>query len=266
MRVAACLLALTCLGSPAAAENGGSGSAPTYSSASIVNSATNASGPLAPNTIASLYGQNLSWTTRAVSADDVRQGSLPTMLAGTGVWVLINNVPAPLYFVSPTQINLLIPGNLLPGDAWLQIVRDGRAGPKVRLRLREAAPALYLLDESTAIAVRPDGSVATVNNPARPGEIVVLYGTGFGPTRPGFPPGALAPFAAELEKRDEFGLWLDGVPVAPEDLLYVGVTPGFAGLYQINLRLPAHVGPRPEIRIAAAGIPSPAGVYLPVRP
>jgi len=264
MRVAACLLALLSLGSPAAAENGGSGSAPTYSSASIVNSATNATGPLAPNTIASLYGQNLSWTTRAVSADDLRQGSLPTMLTGTGVWVLINNVPAPLYFVSPTQINLLIPGNLVPGTAYLQIVRDGRAGPKVRLRLREAAPALYLLDEATAIAVRPDGSVATADNPARPGEIVVLYGTGFGPTRPDFPPGALAPFAAELEKKSEFSLWLDGAPVAREDILYAGVTPGYAGLYQINLRLPGGVAPRPEIRIVAAGIPSPAGVYLPV--
>ncbi len=266
MRVAACLLALACLGSRAAAENGGSGSAPTYSSASIVNSATNASGPLAPNTIASLYGQNLSWTTRAVSADDLRQGSLPTMLTGTGVWVLINNVPAPLYFVSPTQINLLIPGNLLPGTVHLQIVRDGRAGPKVRLRLREAAPALYLLDETTAIAVRPDGSVATADNPARPGEVVVLYGTGFGPTRPDFPPGVLAPFAAELEKRDEFSLWLDGAPVVAENVLYAGVTPGFAGLYQINLRLPEGIAPRPEIRIVASGVLSPPEVHLPAAP
>lgn len=266
MRVRLGVVVLVALAVALPAAGAGESGAPYYSAASFVNSADNLSAVLAPNTIATLYGESLSWTTKAVSPLDLRGGSLPVVLAGTGVWVLLNNMPAPLYYVSPKQINLLVPGNLTPGPASLRVVRDGWAGPEVRLLLEEAAPALYLLDGRAAIATRADGSVVTSANPARPGEVVVLYATGLGPTKPDFVPGTLPDRAAPLARPNEFRVWLNGSAAPPGSVLYAGVAPGFAGLYQINLALPEGIGASPEIRVSVGAAMSAAGVILPAGP
>lgn len=239
--------------------------APTYSAASIVNNANNLSGALAPNTIVTLYGENLAYTTRALVPGDLTTGRIPTALPGTGVRVLIRNVPAGIYFVSPTQINLLVPCNLVPGDATLQLVQDGRAGPEVHIRLRSAAPALYQLDPETVIAMKSDGTVATTENPARPGEVIVLYATGLGEVTPPLGPGEIPRTPAVLARLSETNLFLDGAPVDPKAILYAGVTPGFAGLYQINLRLPETAPDHPEVRLAVGEEVSAPGVYVPVQ-
>ncbi|HBY61821.1 MAG TPA: hypothetical protein DEH78_18525, partial [Solibacterales bacterium] len=117
---------------------------PTYTAAGLVNAATNLPGPLAPNTIASLYGSGLAWGTRAITAEDIRAGYLPTRLIGSGATVQVARIAAPLYYVSPTQINLLVPSSLEPGDYVLQTTLDGRAGPEVKVTLQPAAPGLFL--------------------------------------------------------------------------------------------------------------------------
>jgi uncharacterized protein (TIGR03437 family) len=239
--------------------------APSYSAASIVNNANNLSGALAPNTIVTLYGENLAYTTRALVPGDLTTGRIPTALPGTGVRVLIRNVPAGIYFVSPNQINLLVPSNLVPGDATLQLVQDGHAGPEVRIRLRSAAPGLYQLDPETVIAMKSDGTVATADNPARPGEVIVLYATGLGEVSPPLAAGEIPRAPASLKRLSEFNVFLDGAPVDPGRVLYAGVTPGFAGLYQINLHLPETAPDHPEVRVAAGEEISGPGVYLPVQ-
>src|SRR5215472_6971027 len=80
---------------------------PYYTSESIVNAADNQSGGLAPNTIATMYGTGLAYTTKAITNADIHDGMLPTVLPGTGVRVLIGGLPAIIYFVSPGQINFL---------------------------------------------------------------------------------------------------------------------------------------------------------------
>src|SRR5207302_7350226 len=97
-------------------------SAPVYSAESIVNAADNQTGTLAPNTIATVYGAGLAYGTRALTADDIRGGVLPTALPGTDVRVIIGGLPANLYYVSPTQINFLVPANLLPGKTTFKLV------------------------------------------------------------------------------------------------------------------------------------------------
>jgi uncharacterized protein (TIGR03437 family) len=173
-------------------------------------------------------------------------------------------MPAHLYFVSPEQINFLIPSNLLPGPVNLQVVRDGRYGREVRLQLHPSDPALYQLSPETAIATRPDGSVAMEEDPARPGDILILYATGLGQTEPRAAPGEIVRLAARIKADAEFQLTLDNRPVPPESMFYVGLTPGFAGLYQINLRLPPDTGDWPEIRIRIHDDISPPGIRLPV--
>ncbi|MCX6638509.1 MAG: hypothetical protein NT090_25930 [Acidobacteria bacterium] len=238
--------------------------APSYSAASIVNAATNLPGPLAPNAIATVYGTGLSFVTRAVSAEDIRGGVLPILLVGTGVRVSIGEVPAHIYYVSPTQVNLLIPSTLVPGPAELQLTVDGRAGPAVRIQLSAAAPALFSWSERWIVACRPDGSRVSQEQPARPGDLVILYATGLGRTIPNPHSGELPAQAAVLERLSEFQVLLDGAPVGPDRIAYAGVAPGFAGLYQINLRLPDTLPPNPDVRLRLGDEISPAGGAIPV--
>lgn len=266
MRAAFPLLAVLLSGlSHGAGSSAGSG-APFYSAASIVNAATNRPGPLAPNTIITIYGEGLSWETRALTASDINGTALPTKLPGTGVTVLVANVPAPLYFVSPSQVNLLIPNHLRPGKARLQLVRDGRAGPEVEITLASAAPALFLAEEATAVATRADGSIVTRSDPVHAGDIVVLYATGLGPTVPKTPYARIPTGAALLERLEEFRVLLDGQMLDPRSVSYAGVAPGFAGLYQVNVWLPDDAPCDPEIRLAVGDAISGAGVFLPVAP
>jgi uncharacterized protein (TIGR03437 family) len=97
------------------------------------------------------------------------------------------------------------------------------------------------------------------------GEIVVLYATGLGVTNPIFGDLELPNRAAVIKRAAEFRVELDGTVLDPSAVFYVGVTPGFAGLYQINLRLPPRLADDPEIRIGFEGEMSPPGVRLPLK-
>jgi uncharacterized protein (TIGR03437 family) len=195
----------------------------------------------------------------------VQGGSLPTSLGNIPVRVLVNNQPAGLYFVSPRQVNVLVPTNLAPGRATVSVVISGRAGPPVNIELGTAAPALFEMGEQFVVATHANGPVVTTEAPALPGEIVVLYATGLGPTSPLTPINQLATTAATLTDMAGFQVWLDGVPVERQNILYAGVTPGFAGLYQINLRLPENCPQNPEIRVIAGNQASPERRRLVVR-
>ncbi|MCS6951245.1 MAG: hypothetical protein RMK57_11015 [Bryobacterales bacterium] len=238
---------------------------PCYSEGGLVNGASFVAGALAPNTLATLFGSRLAWGTRAITWEDVEAGALPTVLPGTGVRVLVSDRPAQIYFVSPTQVNFLIPTNLTAGEVTIQLVRDATAGPPLRVRLRETAPALFLLDPETVIATRKDFSLIRREQPARPGEEIILWATGLGPTVPPQVYGRIPTAASRIERARSFAVLLDGAAVAPERISYVGVAPGFAGLYQINLTLPEELNENPEVRIAVGADISPPGLRLAAR-
>jgi uncharacterized protein (TIGR03437 family) len=261
-----CLLAMLAFGPRLWAEANSARQAPFYSAASIVNSASNEVGALAPNTFATIYGVNLAYTTRAMLPGDIRGGRLPFELAG--VLVKVGAIQAIIYYVSPTQVNLLIPSTLLPRpevELWLTV--DGRVGPVVAIRLLDVAPALFQCsDAKTPVATRADWSLITGEAPARPGEDVVLYATGLGSTEgPQTDSVEIPQTAARIRRWREFQVVLGGVPVEAGRIAYVGVMPGYAGLYQINLKLPENLENDPEIRIGLAGQISRTGLRLPVR-
>ncbi|MBK5293686.1 MAG: hypothetical protein JJE04_18660 [Acidobacteriia bacterium] len=264
MRAAIVLLAAVQFGS-AWAESAGNRLVPGYSPASIVNSASNLTGGFAPNTIVSLYGSGLAFTTKAISPDEIRSGMLPIVLIGTGVSVFINRLPAHILFVSPTQVNLIVPATLSPGPAEFYLTLDGRAGPVIPFRLETASPALYLQAAGMAVATRADGSPISREWPARGGEWVILYATGLGETTPPIKYGAVAKEAARLALGDQFRVLVSGVAVPAASIGYAGIAPGFAGLYQVNLLLPETVGGDVEIRLQAGDWLSPAGVQIPVQ-
>src|SRR5579862_9906144 len=136
---AALLLAALALG-PLLADTS-STAGPYYTADSIANTAASVAGFYAPNTFITIYGQNLAYVTRGISTADVHGNMLPTVLIGTGLQVLINQIESNIYYVSPTQVNLLVPPLLVAGPATVQLVVDGLAGPAVTITLGPVAPA-----------------------------------------------------------------------------------------------------------------------------
>lgn len=236
--------------------------APDYSAASIVSAADNQSGQFAPNMIVTIYGTNLAYSTASITQSFAQGGSLPTVLGASETQVYVDNYPANLYYVSPTQINFLVPPNLLGPEILVRVTTDSLTGPTISFPLASAAPGLFQLDSSNAVATFADGSVVTPQSPARPGDIVVLWATGLGATDPnpryGQVPISAAPLLASLT------IFLDGVPVAPGAIAYAGLAPKFAGLYQINMTLPESTGPNPEVRVQVDDAVSIPNVHLPV--
>ncbi len=242
-----------------------SGSGPYYTAQSIANSAAGVAGLYAPNTFVTIYGTNLAYATAYLTPAEVSGGVLPTVLGSTGVRVLINNIPANIYYVSPTQVNLLIPTSLAPGPAMLQLVVDALAGPAIPIMLLNAAPGFFQLDATTVLGVHLDGSTITAASPAKSGEIVVLFASGLGPTNPAAIPDQIPQAAASVTPMSSFSMLINGVAVDPHQILYAGVVPTFAGLFQINVQLPANLPSNPQIQIGYAGTFSPTGRVLPVQ-
>jgi uncharacterized protein (TIGR03437 family) len=240
-------------------------SAPVYSAASVVHAATNQQ-VLAPNTFGTIYGRGLSWSTRALLPTDLLGSFLPAYLLGTGVTVFVDNYAAPVFYVSPEQINFLVPNTALgEREAKVRVSLDGLSGPEVNVRLKAVAPGLFLRDPETVAAAKLDGSVLSDRNMVAAGEDVVLFATGLGPVVPEPYYMEVVRTAAPLARRAEFRVLLNGVAVEDRRIRYVGAAPGFAGLYQINLWLPAEVAAWPEVRIAVGDTVSPSGVRIPVR-
>ena len=240
--------------------------APSYTASDVINSATGESGVLAPNSFATLRGTGLANTTRGLTDDDIRGGLLPTVLSGTGVRVLVGGFPAYIHYVSPTEVNFLIPSNLVPGPTNVQLVLDGRAGPSVKITLSEIAPGLFPVDESkSVVAAHSDGQRITEENPARPGEVIILYANGMGPTTPSIVNGHVPTKPARIKHAPDLRVWIKGEMIDQSQIEYAGIAPYLAGLYQITLMLPEYCPDDPEVRIELPGIMSPEGTKIWVR-
>lgn len=258
----ALLLALACAPAGIRAQISGNGPTPLYTPQSIVNAATQTAGPLAPNTIATIYGANLSFDTRAAGASDIVHGAMPTTLDGVGVWV--DSSPCGLFFVSPTQINFLMPYSLGAGTHLIVVERDSVAGPTVNFQVTATSPGLFLYN-GAALAVHLNGDVISPTEPAAPGEIIVIYANGLGRTSPDAPAGQLATAAFSIYYAPQLQVLLNGIPCPAGSVLYAGLTPGFAGLYQINLTLPPDAPPNPYIQVVIGPQASASTVPIAVR-
>ena len=236
--IPAILLAAALLGPALRADTVAPRQIPSYSGNSIVNAADNQPGPLAPNTIATMYGSGLAYITRALSSSDLHGGLLPTVLPGTGVRIFVGGISAGILYVSPNQINFLIPNILIPGPSDVQLAIDGLAGPDIPIQLAASSPAFFQSDRQTIIAAHADGSLLKADAPGRSGEFIVLYATGLGPVVPPLSNLQIPITAARIKQFEDLKITLGGSPLDPGSVAYAGVSPGFAGLYQINLRLP----------------------------
>lgn len=244
------------------ADDSSKSTTPAYTVASIVNAASNSSDALAPNTIATIYGTDLSYGTDQASSANMAGNMLPEMLLGVRVYV--GNYLASLYYVSPRQINFLVPG-LRPGEMDFFIARQGIAGPHVRVTLHDVGPGLFQWGHGLIASTHADGSVITKDHPAHAGETVVLYGTGLGNTDPLEVVGQISMVPAQMQRLSDLRVIVGGQTLHTNSIDYAGVTPGSPGLYQVNVKLPKQLAPNPEIQLTIGDQSSPAGMTLPVR-
>jgi uncharacterized protein (TIGR03437 family) len=189
------------------------------------------SGRIAPFELISIYGLKLGPTT-PISATFNSNGFLPTTLAG--VQVTINGSPAPLLYVSSTQINAVVPGEVAAGQpGYLSVTSDQTSLPPFRVLVDSGEPAVFLRPDGTA-ALNQDGTFNTLANPAPPGSIVSIWATGAGGI-PGLADGQMATAAQNtyccviqlLSSTQE-------IPVA-----YAGAAPGMVnGIIQVNFQIP----------------------------
>ena len=142
---------------------------------------------VAPGSIASIFGVNL--TAAVVVAPD---GILPQSLGG--VTVIAGARLLPLFFVSPSQINLQVPDDMPPGQQFVTVSSQGQPDVHATFTVVRDAPGLFaqvLNGQSFAVVIHADGTPVTTDAPAQHGELLTIYGTGLGPTsnpRPeGFP-------------------------------------------------------------------------------
>ena len=239
--------------------------APRYTAETIFNPIAAVAGMYAPNSFITIYGSGLSYVTKTMGPDDVRAGMLPTVLIGTGVRVLINHQPANMYYVSPTQVNVLAPATLAPGPATIQLINNGLQGPAIGIMIDPVAPALFQLNGTVVLAAHLDGTVIGPDTPARRGELVVVYATGLGPTAPAGIPDHVPDSVASIARLVDFQVWLNGEPVPAAQILYAGISPPYAGLFQINLLIPDDAPQDPEIRCGFPDQMSLPGSILPIR-
>lgn len=238
---------------------------PDYSAASITSAAGTRGDRLAVNGILTIYGSNLSTFSWAIREQDLHSGSLPLTTPNGEVYVQVQGLRLPLFFVSPSQINALIPPDMEPGVGNLRVIRSLVSGPTVAVKIAGEAPEVFRIEQTFAAATHADGSVVSRANPAQTGEVVVIYGTGWGAVQVKERNTLVPTLPLEVKRRGEYRVRVDGVEVEAGTIYYVGVTPGFAGLYQVNLRLPLGLGENPTIEIGVGEDWSEAGTRLYVR-
>jgi uncharacterized protein (TIGR03437 family) len=208
----------------------------------VVNNATFEGGmALGAGEIVALMGEQLSMQAPAVASSF----PWPTQLGGTRV--LVNGVPAPIYYSSYNQVNFQLPYGLSQGSADIRVERDGQAGNTVAIDTQPVAPRILLNPYQYAIAINSDGSYAMPatpgipSHPAKAGDALVIYTLGLGPTSPPVTAGASAP-SEPLARVPGLTFVLIGKPFDMKQTqvepLFAGLTPGFSGLYQINFVVP----------------------------
>ena len=239
------------------------GAAPSYSVTGIVNASNYAPGPFAPNSILSIFGTDLAISEHVLTSADIVNNTLPTELNSTRVYV--DGINVPLFYVAPGQINFLVPSKQSVGPAVIRVSREGLSGPQVTISIVDAAPALFLAPTGFAVASHnADYSLVSPDSPAHGGEVVIVWATGMGKTVTNPQTGEIPSYVSSIVNLPELIVTLNGEAVDPSAVLYAGLSPGCAGLYQINLVLPGDPGVNPEIRVYLGPESSPAGLKLAV--
>jgi len=232
-----------------------SGSQPILSEGSVVSGASFAPG-LTASGWTSIFGAKLASSTREWAAEDFVNGRLPTELEG--ISVKINGKAAPISFVSPSQLNVLAPADDAVGPVNVEVTNAAGGTASTTATKRSLQPAFFHLPQRGgryAAAVHPDGTLigppnlipGVTTRPVKPGDIVLLFGTGFGPTDPPTPTDVVV--AAPARLANNASIQIGG---ATAQIQFAGiVTPG---LYQFNVVVPSVPAGDHSVTAQTAGV------------
>jgi uncharacterized protein (TIGR03437 family) len=205
-------------------------------------------GVAAPGSYVEIYGTYLAGTTRGWGSSDFSGNNAPTKL--DDVTVTLNGIPAYVNYVSPTQVNIQVPDNVPPGTASLVVNFGGVAGPAANLTINAQEPGL-LAPASFKVGTRQYAAAVHASTnayvsggtipgiptaPAKSGETLIFYGTGFGPIMSGSVGGVIATGQSTLA--NAFTMSIGG---APATVNYQGLAPGLVGVYQFNVVVPTGI-------------------------
>jgi uncharacterized protein (TIGR03437 family) len=242
------------------------GTAPSIDAGGVVSGASFVSG-IVPGSWLTIKGSNLSPVTDTWEKAIVN-GNLPTAL--DGVSVSVGGKPAYVYFISSGQINVQAP-DVGTGPVPVTVTTPSGTSAAVTATVAAQAPAFFLWPGSQAVATRnSDASLAVkagtfagaTTVAAKPGDVLILWGTGFGPTTPTVASGIQVP-GDKIYNASPVSIKLG---TTDAQVFGAALSPGFAGLYQIAIQVPATMadGDYP-IKATVSGVSSPDGVTLSVK-
>lgn len=215
---------------------------PIASAGGVVNNGTFASGDgLAQGDIAAVFGSQFTFDAPTAAS------SLPLQDKLDNVQVLVNGMAAPVYYTSAGQINFEIPVNAATGPGTVQVVRNGTMGNQVYVDISAQAPQFILYNGGYGIMTTAQGALTGIpSNPVNVGDTIVIYMLGLGPTSPPVTSGTASPGAPNLatvpgKTQVCFGIETPFYQAPCATPAFAGLTPGFVGLYQVNVSIPAGV-------------------------
>ena len=205
--------------------------------------------PLGPGAIGTVFGIFLSATTSSAEV-------LPLPTNMSGVKIIVNGIEAPLFFTSYSQINFQVPWEIAPGPITIQVMRDAVMSSPISATVDVRSPGIFRIGvgEYGIITNFTQGNFpyppevgAALGVPAAPaqgGDFLVIWCTGLSSVTPAVATGEAARAAPFLSLADATPLVTLGIgpfvnPITPS---FVGMTPGFVGLFQVNVELPPRVG------------------------
>jgi uncharacterized protein (TIGR03437 family) len=183
---------------------------------------------VAPGSIISIFGDQLSTGTAAASS------SLPRSLESTAVW--LGAIALPLLYVSATQVNALVPPNMLLDPTSSLVVQSGgfRSVPVTVVAL-SADPGIF-----NGAVVSVGGKVNGSAAPAQRGDTVTIYCTGLGPVTESLDPTLPAPLDHLVYTKLPIAVFIQGTggQWLSSYVSFAGLAPGYSGLYQVNVQIP----------------------------
>jgi uncharacterized protein (TIGR03437 family) len=232
----------------------------------IVNGASFQPG-IVPGAWGTVQGANFSGITDTW-ANFIVNGQLPTMV--DTVSVTVGGQSGYVYYVSPNQINFIVP-EVPAGDQDVIVTNSAGSSAPVSVKVSEFGPAFFTWPNNQVVATFQNFSYAAASGtfsgvtttPAKPGDTIILWGTGFGPTNPTPSQGEEVPSNATYSTVSLPTVTIDNVQAT---VYGAALAPGFAGLYQVAIQVPASLGNGKWPVVATiGGVSSPSGIVLAVQ-
>jgi uncharacterized protein (TIGR03437 family) len=197
--------------------------------------------PVSPGGFITLFGTGFGTQTATAG--------IPFPVTGVAqVQATVNGIPAPIYFVNPTQISAIVPYAVTGPVATVVVSVNGTKSNPVDVPLAATAPGIFSIARNglgDGAVLHADYSVVGTSNPANPSEIVQVYLTGLGAVSPAVQDGTAAPGREPLARTTSpVNVYVGGILV--NNVQFNGLAPTLAGLYQLNIQIPPNIGPGPQ--------------------